>query len=381
MDVSNSLINIAVVIDERESRVKGWAKRFIYKLKNNLKTIFPEFNWSVKLIPRYDFPVNIPKDPLELLEFGSDIKVEYNLDFVIVLTTMPLKSRFEQSPNAVPSDMLETAVISLAKILETYKDKDAEEAMLILAKHVLGHLWDLNHNDNSVMKHRKFWSKEEENNDWSAEEKRKIKQYLKNIADPRLEELKNAKRNKLLFYLQVIYREKWTLIQDIFLFRTLFMMFHLGRFTAATVVSMLFLLLTAEAWELGAAISPRLANIEVLAVIIIATVSIYLGQNFQKLARSDKLMEQTVRSRVVLFGTLLVGIMAYWISIFIVCSGIIYILPHRTLCQWAGIKDNTLPIIHFAKLMASVGVLASAVGGNLEEEDNIKAVIVYTEEA
>ncbi len=39
-----------------------------------------------------------------------------------------------------------------------------------------------------------------------------------------------------------------------------------------------------------------------------------------------------------------------------------------------------LPAFHFSKLMATFGVLASAVGGNLEEEQDIKALLVYKEE-
>jgi hypothetical protein len=93
------------------------------------------------------------------------------------------------------------------------------------------------------------------------------------------------------------------------------------------------------------------------------------------------MMEQAVRSRIVLFGTLTVGMFAFWVNLVILSTGIIYLLPDSVLCGWAGLGNGMeLPVFHYAKLMATFGILASAVGGNLEEEQDIKAVLVYSEE-
>ncbi len=59
---------------------------------------------------------------------------------------------------------------------------------------------------------------------------------------------------------------------------------------------------------------------------------------------------------------------------------IIAILPESVLAGWAGMGGKSLPAFHFSKLMATFGVLASAAVGNLEEEQDIKALLVYTEE-
>ena len=190
----------------------------------------------------------------------------------------------------------------------------------------------------------------------------------------------NAAKSKYYFYLQVLLQDSWALIKDIFSSRSLLMMFHLGRFTAATAVSVIFLFLSAEAWEIGAAMQTSWLDILLIAVILIATLSLYFGQNLQNLARSDKMMEQAVRSRIELFGTLLVGMLIFWVNLFFVSCVIIYFLPHKVLINWAGIGVDHIPVIHYAKLMATFGILASAVGGNLEEENDIKAVLLYTEE-
>jgi hypothetical protein len=99
----------------------------------------------------------------------------------------------------------------------------AKKALLILAKYVLGHLWRLEHKNKTVMMERKFWGPEGLD-DWDEAEKIQILVLL---------------------------------IPDcIFFSKTLFMILHLGRFVTATAVSLMFLFLTAEAWEIGTAISP-----------------------------------------------------------------------------------------------------------------------------
>ena len=90
--------------------------------------------------------------------------------------------------------------------------------------------------------------------------------------------------------------------------------------------------------------------------------------------------EQAVRSRIILFGTLFIGLASFWLNLLLISFIIINLLPQKVIVGWAGLGGNTLPVFHFSKLMATFGILASSVGGNLEEEQDIKAVLIYTEE-
>jgi len=372
------LIHIGLVIDAEDKVVYPWANWLTKVLCQELEETFPDFLWRFSLLERQDFPKNVPVDPLVLLEFGSDIKIEYGFDYVLVLTSLSMKSRFNQGINAVPSNMLETAVITVCRILELKERKRQEKALLGLVRHCLGHLWGLEHQDKSVMKPKKFWTGEPPL-EWTREEKVEILHHLKKVADPRVEEKADIS-SSWRFYLKVLNQEGRAIFKDIVLSRFLLMLFHLGRFTAATVVSIIFLFLSAEAWEMGAAVKSGWLNLVLVGVIFIATLSIYFGQNLHAIGRSDKMKEQAVRSRVVLLGTLFVGIVSFWINLFIISYLIINILPEGVLAGWAGIDQARLPAFHFSKLMATFGVLASAVGGNLEEEQDIKALLVYTEE-
>ena len=373
-------ISLGIVVDASEQQILGTQCSLLCKsLEKDLKSRFPMFSWQLKLLVRHDFPQCRPRDPLEILEFISDLKIEYALDFVLGVTAIRLVSRFEQGIDAVPSNMLEAGVVSISRLLEMEDRQQALQAMLGLCRHVLGHLWGLEHSDDSVMKPREFWTADLPM-DWNQDEIEQISQYLSSIADPRLEETQGAAKTPWKFYLQVLAREGWKIGADILFSRGWRMMLRLGRFTAATAVSIIFLFLSAEAWEMGAAIQTKWLNIVLAAVILAATLSLYFGQNLHTVGRADRMMEQSVRSRIVLMGTLLAGMTSFWINLFIISLIIIFALPDTVLLGWAGINSGSLPIFHFAKLMATFGIVASALGGNLEEEHDLKAVLIYTEE-
>jgi hypothetical protein len=371
---------IGIVVHGSESdQVHEQARKLADSLHGSLQTDLPQFHWVFRLLIRHDFPTEQPQDPLALLEFGSDIKIENGFDFLLVLTSAPLVARFDQAVSGVPSSMLETGVLSIARQLDLEKPEVIQSAVLGLARHILGHLFDLDHNDDSVMRPREFWN-DSEPLDWSDEEKKKIGEFLQDIADPRLEETAGAGKTQWKFYCQVLMRDGFSLARDILLFRSWRMMLHLGRFTAATAISVIFLFLSAEAWELGAAIKTDWLNLVLAGVLLLSTFSLYFGQNLQAVGRSDKMMEQAVRSRIILFGTLLVGMCSFWINLFLISLAAIYLMPENVLAGWTGLGDTSLPMAHFARLMATFGILASALGGNLEEERDLKAVLIYTEE-
>ncbi len=373
-----SVVNIGLIVDADNYVSQKWTSFLIENLDNEFSRRFPCFSWEFSIVERQDFPKNAPVDPLFLLEYGADIKIEYGFDYVLLVTTLPLLSRFEQGINGVPSNLLEAAVVSLSKILELPNENLQRKAFLSLTKHCLGHLWGLDHSANTVMKPRKFWTGQPPL-DWDKKEEEQIKQNLKEIADPRIEE-RGGIKSKWRFYVKMLQEEGLSILKDVLVVRSALMMFHLGRSTAATAVSIIFLFLSAEAWEIGSAMDSAWLDFALVFVIICATLSFYFGQNLQSISRSDKLKEQAVRSRLVLLGTIFMGMFSFWINLFVISYIVINILPQGVLAEWAGIHGKPIPDLHFSKLMATFGLMASAIGGNLEKEQDIKALLIYTEE-
>ncbi len=380
---ANEIISIGFLIDKKEDNFfKEIMKNVTEHLEKDFSKNFSEFNWQLRIIERKDFIRDAPIDPLELLDYGSSLKFEYNLDFLIICTSLPLKPRFSQFVNAVPSNMLEIAVVSIARLLENEEigndDNMLIKALLSLIKHNLGHLWGLEHNESSVMKPLNIWG-ENSYHTWSDEEKEHIKDYLKKIADPRIEETFSVPKNKFIFYMQFIKKEGVPIIRDIILSRSWLTILHLSKFIATIVMSSIFLFLTAEFWEMGAAFRTNWLYTLIIFVLIAVTFSLYFGQNLHKVAFYDKLKEQSVRSKIVIIGTLFIGIAALWIFLFFISVLIIYLFPEKVLTGWAGITGK-LPVFHFALIISIFGILMSAFGGNLEEEDDLKAILFYTEE-
>ena len=194
-------------------------------LAESFRHDLPGFTWTLPIIYRHDFPVERPQDPLALLEFGSDLKIEYGLDLVLAITSEPLLARFDQSVNGVPSVMLETGVLSIARQLDQGTPRYVRRSVLGLCRHVLGHLLGLNHNEDTVMRPREFWNAAEPL-DWNIREKKEIAAMLQDIADPRLEETADAASSPFRFHAQVLVREGASLAREILTFRSWMMYFQ-----------------------------------------------------------------------------------------------------------------------------------------------------------
>ncbi len=379
MKSQNFIIKIRFIINKKEgAQFKSLVYEITDKLVDDLRKSFKNFKWIAELIERKDFPETTPHDPITVLDYGSSLKLEYNLDFSIILTSNPLKPRFSQFVNAVPSNFLESAVISFSRIFEN-EEKNRISSMINLIKHSLGHLWGLEHNENSVMKPFAVWN-EKEILDFDDKEKENINQYLMDIADPRLEETAHgAKLTKFLFYLRFLKQDGLSILKDIIFLKSYLTIIHLSKFIVTIIISTIFLFLTGEFWELGASINSDMVNLSIVFVLLLTSFSLYFGHNLHRIARFDRLKEQAVRSKLIIFGTLFTGIAAIWAIVFIICVLIIIIFPEKVLIHWAGLSHH-LPILHFAKIISTFGILMSAFGGNLEEEDDLKAILFYTEE-
>ncbi|WP_461834484.1 hypothetical protein [Desulfothermus sp.] len=376
MNKKKETVSIGFLYDVEEIELEVVIDYVIESLKKKFNEIFPQFDWNLKLLSKKNIPLSIPTDPIDLLELGSSIKLEFNFDFVLIYTEKPLKNRFNDIVNAVPSNLFEVAVISVSRFMN-YNTRQYYDSVLGLTMHCLGHLWGLHHSQDSVMKKLYLW-KEDLRLDWTDEEKEQILDYLKIIADPRLEETK-IKKYTMLFYLKLILKDGITIIKDILFNKSWLLMGRLGKLTVVTFTSIIFLFLTAEAWEIGGAMSEIWIDVSSILIVAIATLSLYYGQNLHKVAKSDKIKEQSIRSQLVIKGTILFGITVFWFGLFFISFGIISVLPHDVLLKWAN-KSGQLPVIHYAKILATFGITAAALGGQLEEEDDIKAVLYYTEE-
>jgi hypothetical protein len=158
----------------------------------------------------------------------------------------------------------------------------------------------------------------------------------------------------------------------------------MGRLTAAAAVSIVFLLLTEEAWVVGT--NQSVGNLMAGGVVAVvgATLFLFWGQNLGEVARSSSWREQIIRTRMVVFLTLWIGMIALWVVLFGISLLTALYVPTNVPLGWLGLNPQSgvsfTLLVHQGAFMAILGVVIGALGGNLEDEDALKAQLFYDEE-
>lgn len=336
----------------------------------------PNFEWKLYTEHRRRFSDSGQLDPLPLLELGVQLKLRNGWDYAFVVVPNELLARDRPRTLGVPSSALETMVISLAPFMS---DADATEKTTAIGLHLFGHLMGLNHLDETPMEPppsadlvrlRPF----------TPEQLTQISARLHQVADSRLEE-RPQRPKRLAFYWQSLRADPFSIIKDVWQYRPWRLPLRLGRLTATTTVTLLLLLIAAESWEVGTQLSPLITIWGTLLVIVVATLLVFVGKNLGEVSRGIGMREQLVRTRIVVFVTLLFGIATLWLVLFTVSFLGGSLLPRHVIANWSGVANfGTLSIMRQAAFMAMLGVLAGSLGGNLENEDELKADLFFDEE-
>jgi hypothetical protein len=348
------------------------------QLQSFLHTQFPQFTWRISFLERPHFSPQGVLDPLPVLEFGLQEKTARFWDYAVVLVTNELLARERVHTIGVPSSALETAVLSTAA-LHPDSPQQFSDCIVALALHLLGHIWGAKHANEGPM------TPPEDPacirlSPFPPDQQAIIIDRLEEVADQRLEEQADQ-WNPLSFYWRAFWADPKSILNDIFGYKPWRLPLRMGRLTAATAVSLIFLLLAAEAWEIGVNLSPgRLIGGSVITVLI-ATGFIFAGQNLNQISRQVGWREQLTRTRLVILGTVFLGMVSLWLVLFFVSILVGWLLPEVILEGWVKQSDLTQAmLLRHAAFMAMLGVLAGALGGNLEEQDVIKAELLFDEE-
>ena len=348
------------------------ARRRVLEL---LEAQLPEFRWEMPWVERRLDPPRGALDPLPLLELGAEEKLHRHWDYAVVLVPNELRPRKRIATLGVPSSALETAVASSARLGSGAR---MAERLAALVLHLLGHLFGLEHADTGPMRPLEE-SEDRSPEPFPPEQLAAIRRQLEESTDPRLEE-QAVRWGRAAFYWRAFWADPRGILRDIAGSRPWRMPLALGRLTAAAAVSLVYLLLAAEPWEIGAALDRRWLLAGPAASVLLATAFVFWGQNLGQVGREHGWREQLARTRIVLFGTLLLGLTSLWLVLFVVSWAMASVFPRAVFAGWAHTSPDTLGIPAYAAFMATIGVLAAALGGNLEEEDTIKAELLFDEE-
>ena len=379
MTTKTPLVHIGLVLaaDLRDFDTTTAYEQTAVSLETMLRQQFPTFRWQVDFVNRNQYAPRGALDPLPLLTFGVQEKIMHHWDYALMVVPNALRPRERVHTVGIPSSALETAVLSSADLDEN--SPHFCDHMVALALHLLGHLWGLEHNDSGPMQPPENL-RELDLQPFSEDQQAIIVDRLDEVADKRLEE-QTKHWNRFTFYWRAFWADPKSILIDIIGYAPWKLPLQTGRLTAATAVSLLILLLAAEAWEVGVNLSLPLLAISTFFTLIVATAFIFAGQNLGQISRDVGWREQLTRTRIVIFGTLLLGMVALWLLLFAVTFFIGWLMPNEVLSGWIGEASLSYrQLAHHAAFMAILGVLAGALGGNLEDEGEIKAELLYDEE-
>ncbi len=345
------------------------------RLLGVLEDQLPGFRWEMPWVERRLHPPRGALAALPLLELGAEEKLHRHWDYALVVVPNELLPRKRVATVGVPSSALETAVLSSARL---GSGEELVDRMVALALHLLGHLFGLDHADSGPM--RPFEEPEEMAVEpYPATQLEAVRRQLAESTDARLEE-QGRRWGRVAFYWRAFWADPRGIVRDILGSRPWRMPLALGRLTAAAAVSLVYMLLAADSWEVGVALGRRWLVGGPAAAVLLATVAVFWGQNIAQVGREHGWREQLARTHIVLFGTLLLGLASLWVVLFLVSWGTAAVFPEEVFAGWARVPPDELPVEGYAAFMATLGVIAAALGGNLEDEDEIKAELLFDEE-
>lgn len=373
----SALVSIGWILaaDERDEAVLAAYRQAAHRVLTNLSEQFPQFHWEMPFVKRGQFAPLGALNPLPLLELGVQEKLHQVWDYALVLVPNELHAKDRVSTIGIPSSALEVAVISTARL---NNDQGFVEQLAGLALHLLGHMWGLEHTSEGPM------TPPEDCDQlcvdlFSSEQQAVIVDRLEEVADARLEEQQKG-WGWFAFHWHTFWADPSGILIDIFGYKPWRLPFRMPRLTAAAAVSIVFLLLGAEAWEVGVNFSPLALALGALGSVLASTTFIYFGQNLSQISREVGRREQLTRTRMVLFYTLLLGMSALWLVLFVVSFLAAAAVPQDVPRQWLDISLGGPALARYAAFMAILGILAAALGGNLEEESDMKARLFFDEE-
>jgi hypothetical protein len=215
---------------------------------------------------------------------------------------------------------------------------------------------------------------------FSEEEKAAVVDRLEEVADTRLEERGGGRLGWLSFHWHSFKADPGSILADAWSYAPWRLPFQMGRLTAAAAVSLIFLLLAAEAWEVGINSSWLTLGITAAVSVSGSSVFIYLGQNLNEVSREVGWHEQLARTRIVLLLVLLIGMTALWGVLLIISFIAALLVPGNVASAWVGFQVSWVNLLRYATFMASLGVFAAALGGNLEDEEEFKVRLFCDEE-
>lgn len=363
-------------------------------LRDHLARALPEFEWQLPLVHRADAVATGPVEPAQLLELGALEREAYGWDFALVVTAAELRSFDKPFALGAPAKSLNVAVLSLARLVPPSRvtgasggPERAAHRIVALALHLFGHLNDLGHSADPA----DFMCPPESPADLDGRERYSdeacawLRAQVAEEADPRLEEAAGPLREHALrFYLRTVRQGAADIARTVRRTRPWRFPARLARLTTAAASTMVILVLTAEAWELGTA-QPAW-RVVLLSLLALVGTSAYVLQRQRVLVRRrpQRLTEQQVVANVSITLAVGLGMLTTYAALFAVTLALsLGVFPDAVAASWAQPPDGAVAIgqhLALAGFVATLGLVVGALGASFEARGWFRHVTLVDEE-
>ena len=360
-----------------------------------LRERFDAFEWRMPVVARREAVPGRTAEPVDLLDLGVAERDALQWDAALVVTAAPLESRYKRFALGAPSRAVQTAVLSTARIDpaaalsatgEAERLETMSQRLFALTLHLLGHLGGLDHaaDPRDLMYDLQTEADLDRMTCFSDEAAAQLRSEWADVADVRLEETGRYRGHAARFYLRVMRTNRREILRAIWQAQPWQFPFRFSKLTTAAVSTLVILVITAEAWDLGMSQPP--AFVAALSLAALVGTSAYLLRRQQLIGRrrTQRLSEQRVVSHVAITLAVFLGMATTYLLLFGVTLTLGQALfPHALVQGWAASLDGEITFAHYLTLagfVGALGIVIGALGASFEEEHYVRHVAYVDEE-
>ncbi|MBT0961566.1 hypothetical protein [Denitromonas iodatirespirans] len=363
------------------------------RVLDRLGELFPRFDWQLTVIRRPKAVLHSPCEGSLLLQEGLVEHDERGWDFSFVITSADLQTYYKSYAFAMPSRALSVAVVSLARLLPhdgaaKATDHAAQaERLCHLFLHLLGDLNGIEHRAEAT----DYMSAPTEAEALDAMDHfdpatvDALGAELDDVADIRLEERPQSSTTGMLgFYLLAIWHLRGDIFSAVIQAEPWQFPIRLNRLTTGAVSTLLILMMTAEAWDLG--LGQPLGRMSALSLAILVGTSVFILRRQKLLLRRARghLSEQIVLTNTAITLVVFLGMASTYLLLLSLSLIAAHLLFSPALVSgWAPSVTGPIGAGHYValgQLIASFGILIGSLGASFEGHHYFRHIAYVDEE-
>ena len=394
---SRDLIEIGMVMIGHLNDVDREAiQRAIVSTQGQLKSIYPEFRWSLVLIEGEDIPVTLRQEPSALLRDGSGLRDARGWDFCFMFTSSELVSRYKRYALAATSNALDVAIISTNRIDPHSSDSsiDLEPRLDFLVSRIttlclrsLGHLSGLSSvsDDCNLMNDPSGPMALDSMKTFSADQMTEMRETLRLIADPRLEEIESSTDFSMSgFYIRSAWINRHEVLDALLQASPWEFPFRLLRLTAAALSTVMILKITAETWDLSGSLNVLRLIMVLLMTIACTTTFVTIRQGLLVSRERYLVTEQSVITNVSSVLIVLFGLLTSALVLLMISQALCFALfTDELIAHWKGVAVEQIQWLDYLKtslVVTIMGLWIGALGATFEDQHHFRHIVFVDEE-